>query len=103
TADGVAGGLVDEDAVAGVAERPGAGGVGADEVAQHGVAAGPEDLDAVAAVGGDHVARADGVAGGIEKERDSVAPVAQGGGTGGVGADVVALDQVPRGASVGDL
>src|SRR2546423_1392012 len=80
-ADGVVGGGVeDRHAGEGVAQGGGAGGVGADEVAPHHVAArgAAGDLDAVAGVGGDDVplvgaAAADLVAGGAGGDLDAVA------------------------------
>src|SRR5262249_46400121 len=101
-ADGVAGGQAEDDAGGGVAEGGGAGGVGAYVVPFDQVAGGRVEADAGTLVAADEVARAragaaDGVARG-ESHLNARPEVAQGGGPGDVGADVVAFDQVAGGA-----
>ena len=82
--------LNDVDAGSGVAQGGGSSGVGADHVAldRH-VAAG--DADAIASVGGDDVVE-DAVVALVDL--DAAAPVAETGGPGHVGPDVVAADGV---------
>src|SRR5581483_6983466 len=112
---GVARAAGDQDAVAGVGHRGLPYSIGADVVAPDHVGVGADvgRLDAVAAVAGDDVAlggvvdavgvRADAVAARAAAQEDAVLAVGQGGGPGGVGADVVAGDDVLRGADVADL
>src|SRR5207248_9416748 len=120
-ADQVVEGVVDLDALEGVAHGGGAGDVGADVIALHLIverAGDPEvaDEDAVAAVAGDQVAgagelparvgarrTADEVVVGAVEDRHAREAVAQGGGAGGVGADEVALHHVAGGGLAGDL
>src|SRR5207248_9556561 len=100
----------DFDAVAAVAHPSRAVPVRADEVSEHVVAVGDvnRDIDAVAAVAGDHVAgaygrAANGVHRGAIEDGDAAIVIAEGRRTAGVGADVVAGDDVRRGARAGDL
>src|SRR5205823_1641303 len=82
-----------------VAQGGGPGGVGPDVVPLHHVRRAAEDVHAVAAVGGDDVAGAGrGASDDVVRIPDDhpVAPVAKGGGAGGIGADVVPLHHVPR-------
>ena len=110
-ADGDTVGKVDEDAVE-VGQGSGAGGVGADIVAlDQAAGAGPIEVDAhdvAAAVAGNDVpgAGARAADGGICRaiiDFDLSGRIAEGGGAGHVGADVVALQDVARRTGAGNL
>ena len=93
-------GCVEHHAYRPIAQIPGAGDIGADEVALHHVVPGPvpEDGHAEHAVARDEIAfsgsfTADGVAGHV-LHKDAESPVAQVSRAGDVGAQVTALDEV---------
>ena len=93
---------VQGDARPGVAEGPGPGHVGADEVSSHEVSISPDD-DSTASIGGDDVAggrvpAADDVVRGVDL--DPIAAVPHRSRARGVRADLVPLDQIPRGITL---
>ena len=111
-ADDIGRGVIDEDAGKAVSEGAGAGGIGTDVVAQDEVSGGvglennavafdwevAQDLDSGGGVAAEQVTggrgiAADQVVGGVD-EGEAVVGVRSGLGTGGVGAQVVALDGV---------
>ena len=99
----------DVQAVDAVGDRRGPRGIGADKVPIHEVARRPRvgDIDADDRVAGDDVAGARGgpahrVVARAAVDQHAVLAVGQGLGAGDVGADIVPLNQVVRGARVGD-
>src|SRR5581483_7240968 len=107
SADGRVGSAADVDANAGVLDRGGAGGIGADVVPGNDVSGGgaAAQYDAAARIAGDDVACCGGgPADGVEAAGDidaSVAAVAQGHRAGGIRADQVALNDVMDGEVAG--
>ncbi len=106
-ADGYLAGTPDEDPRDAIGHLGGAGGVGADEVALDCGADNTAQCDAIAAIARDDIARPRGGAadrevaenlGAVEIGLDAVGAVGQGGGAGGVDADIVALHDDGRAA-----
>src|SRR5262249_1081816 len=107
---GVAGAVVDQDAVTAVGQGLGPRGIGADVVARDHVIVRVRvaGLDARKVFAGDAVSAsrgraADGVGAGAAVDEDAFAGVGQGLRAGGVGTDVVAHDDVAGGGAAVDL
>ncbi len=109
-ADGVVVRVLNEYAVAAVAEIEGAGFVGADEIAQYGISTDADisNMDAVRRVAGDDVAipgaavAADDIIRGIGFDPNAI-DIRDGGRAGCIGADVVAANGIVGSAETGDI